>query len=31
MPGTSWSHSPGPLCPSVCAIGHTGSDQRVLV
>src|SRR5205823_2038589 len=31
MPGTSWSRSPGPSCPSVCATGHAGSDQRVLV
>ena len=26
-PGTSWRLSPGPSCPSDCAIGPTGSDQ----
>jgi hypothetical protein len=29
--GTSSSTSPGPLCRSDCAIGHSGSDQRDLV
>src|SRR5438128_2674046 len=31
MPGTTSSTSPGPSCPSACAIGHTGSNQRDLV
>ena len=30
-PGTSSSTSPGASCPSGCASGRTGSDQRVLV
>ncbi len=31
MLGTSWRLSPEPLCPSACATGLIGSDQRVLV
>jgi hypothetical protein len=30
-PGTNWKLNPGPSCPSGCAIGRMGSDQRVLV
>ena len=31
MLGTNSSISRGPSCPSVCEIGHIGSDQRALV
>src|SRR5437764_2579742 len=31
LPGTASSTSRGQSCPSVCAIGHIGPDQRDLV